>query len=472
MVSLLLLPLYTRYLSPADYGVMELLDLTVNVVGMLIGTRVGQALFYFYFAANEEKDRERWVGTAFLGAVILGVASAFLFVPAAGRISLLVFGTAQYAPYFRLLFVSFAFSLPVEIGYSCMRMFGRSSAYARTQLFALFGAAVLNVVFLVVLHLGLKSMLLSALITSALLASYMAWYTLRPIGINFDFRLLGRLLKYSLPLSLGGLALFFVHYGDRGFLRVYVSLDELGVYSLAYKLGMLITFLYAPFALHWNARVAAIVQEPGSESTYIRSLTYLTATLTFAVVALTLFVEPVLKLLVSPAFYGAAPYVPWIATAYLLRSVGAHFQGIFTAEGKPGSEGKVNIVGAIACVSAYAVLIPRYKVWGAVAATVFGFFVILVYSFFEAQRVRHFHFEYSRLLRIAVSGSAMVALFYLLRPANFWMETGLATLMTGSYVVVLLFGCFGQEERNSATSMLSATWKRLFSRSVPTAVAA
>jgi O-antigen/teichoic acid export membrane protein len=471
-VSLLMLPLYTRYLTPSDYGVMELLDLTVSLVGMLLGTRVGQSLFYFYFAATTEKDRDKCISSAFLGAILLGATSALILVPASVVLSRLVFGSTQYAPYFRLVFISFAFSLPVEIGYSCMRMLGRSGAYARATLWNLAASVALNVLFLVVFHLGIKSMLLSGVLAAAGLTAYMTWYTLRPVGISLDFRLLVRFLKYSVPLSLGGFALFFVHYGDRAFLKSYVSLGELGIYSLGYKIGMLITFLYAPFALHWNAQVASIVRKPGSERTYVRTMTYLTAALTFAVVLLTLFVEPLLRLLVSSSFQSAASFVPWIAVAYLMRAVGAHLQGIFTAEGRPGLEAKVNIVGSVACVAAYALLIPRFRVWGAIAATVFGFFVILVYSFREAQRVRHFHFEYDRLLRIAVPAIAVVGIFYLVRPAGFWIQLGLAVLLQASYVLILLFGCFDREDRDSAAAVLGAIRKKLFSRNVPAEVMA
>jgi O-antigen/teichoic acid export membrane protein len=471
-VSLLLLPLYTRFLTPTDYGVMELLDLTISIVGILMGTRVGQALFYFYFEAKTEKDREKCISTAFLGAVLLGAACALVLLPASAVLSRVVFGTAQYAPYFRLVCLSFSFSLPVEIGYSCMRMLGRSGAYVRATLWNLGASASLNVLFLVAFHLGIRSMLFSALLAGAGLATYMTWYTLRPVGIGLDFRLLVRFLKYSVPLSLGGLAVFFVHYGDRAFLKSYVSLGELGIYSLGYKIGMLITFLYTPFALHWNAQVASIVRKPDSEVTYVRTMTYLAATLTFAVVFLTLFVKPLLRLLVGPSFQDAATFVPWIAVAYLLRSVGSHLQGIFTAEGRPGLEAKVNIIGSIACVAAYAVLIPRFKVWGAISATVFGFLVILVYSFREAQRVHPFHFEYNRLLRIFLFAIAIVSIFYLVPAGGFWLQLGVATLFEASYIVVLLFGCFDREDRQNATVVLGAAWKHMFSKGVPTAVAA
>jgi O-antigen/teichoic acid export membrane protein len=234
---------------------------------------------------------------------------------------------------------------------------------------------------------------------------------------------------------------------------------------------MLVMFLYAPFALHWNARVSALLSSRDGETAYVRSLTYLTAALTFAVVALALFADPVLQLIVSKAFWGAAPFIPMVAVAYLLRAIGAHLQGVFTSEGKPGLEGKVNIVGATACVGAYAALIPRFRLWGAVAATVFGFLVVLVYSFYEAQRLRYFRFEYARLSRIVGFGGATAGSFYLLHPSDFWVKSGLAFGLVILYGAALLFACLGRAERDSAVSLLSALWKRYFSKDTPAHVA-
>src|SRR5690348_5251202 len=97
VMSFALLPVYTRYLTPADYGVMELLDLTVNLVGMFIGTRLGQALFYFYFAASTKQEKDKCISTAFFGSVLLGCVCAAISLILAPALSGLVFGTAQYA---------------------------------------------------------------------------------------------------------------------------------------------------------------------------------------------------------------------------------------------------------------------------------------------------------------------------------------------------------------------------------------
>jgi O-antigen/teichoic acid export membrane protein len=463
-MSFLLLPIYTRYLTPGDYGVMELLDLTVNLTSLLIGGRLGSALFYFYFAAENREEKEKCINAAFFGSVLLGAMCAAISLFGATFLSQIAFGTAAYARYFRLVFFGLGFSMPVEVGYCCMRTFGESVKYVRANLAFLLLNAAMNVLLLVVFRFGVSAMLVSSLFCFAAMAVYMTWYVLGPIKISVDFGLLWRLVRYSIPLGVSGIAVFFVHYGDRIFLRPRITLDELGVYSLAYKIGMIISFVHAPFVLHWNSQVRAIVKAPGGDKVYVRTVTYLTAALSLIVVVLSVFIQPVLHLMVTTAFYKAGVMVPWLAAAYLIRSLGAHLQSVFTAEGKPDIEARANVVGAFACFAAYALLIPLFKLWGAVAATLAGFSVILIYSFWEAQRLRRFSYEYNRLLRIAVVTTASICGFFMVSPSGLVAQCGVAALFTVGHVLSLFFGCFDRDERNSFVSMIASQWVKYTAR--------
>ena len=55
--SVLILPLYTHYLSPADYGVIAILDLTTMILAMMIGAGMSQAVTRYHFEAKSEDDR-------------------------------------------------------------------------------------------------------------------------------------------------------------------------------------------------------------------------------------------------------------------------------------------------------------------------------------------------------------------------------------------------------------------------------
>jgi O-antigen/teichoic acid export membrane protein len=122
------------------------------------------------------------------------------------------------------------------------------------------------------------------------------------------------------------------------------------------------------------------------------------------------------------------------------------------------------VVGAVACFAAYALLIPSFKLWGAVAATLVGFFVTLCYGFWEAQRLRRFHFEYQKLMRIALFAAAAIAGFFFVRPTGFWLQSGMAALLAVGYALSVFFGCFDKEERDSLIDMIRQQWTKRAAR--------
>lgn len=467
--SFLMLPVYTRFLSPADYGVMELLDLTTSIIGLLFGARVGSALFYYYASAVTRRDKDRWICNVFFFSIALGLLILAVTLPSAGLISSLIFGTPQYGPFFRLLFIGMACSLPTEVGYSAIRAFNEPGLYVRVTVIQTIVLVVLNVVFLVGFHMGVRSMLTSAMISSAAVALFMAWHILSPREVSLDPKKMIQIFRYGLPLGLSGLAVFLIHYGDRAFLRQSVSLSELGVYALAYKFGMLVAFVHAPFHLYWTSQVCDIVKLPKGGTIYVRSTTLLVAVLIFAALVLALFSEPIIQVMAGPAFRGAAALIPWLTCAYLIRALGAHLQCVFIVEGKPGLELKVNAVGSVACVAAYAVLIPRFRLWGAVAATLFGFGVILIYTYWEAQRVRRFHFEYERLLRISLVAGLAAVVFYATRPENPWLQVGIAAVCAAIYPAGVWAWCLDAEEREQLWSTAKGLFKKSGTPDVETA---
>jgi O-antigen/teichoic acid export membrane protein len=64
--SILLLPLYTRCLSPADYGCVAILDLTAGILAILIGSGMASAVMRSHFDSDDEEYRSRvwWTGLA------------------------------------------------------------------------------------------------------------------------------------------------------------------------------------------------------------------------------------------------------------------------------------------------------------------------------------------------------------------------------------------------------------------------
>lgn len=432
--SFLLLPLYTRYLTPADYGALELLSLTAFILTTLIFMRFGDALFYFHGRAASRNSADRAVWTIFVTSIVLGAILATAGWAASPILSRIVFNDTRYGDAFHLVFAAAGFSFIVELGYAYLRLLNRSGWYIGLSMFNLFVGAACNVLLLVGFHLGMLAMLWSSLVTAILTASVMAVIMYRDISASagVDFVLARDVVRYSFPLGFSGLGMFVLNFGDRYFLQRTVTLADVGIYALAYKFGMLVSYLQSPFDTYWRSQMYSIMEKTNGRWLYVRVCTYLTLGLAFFAVCLSLISGPLLRLTVARGYWPAAALIPWIAAAYVIRALGAQFRCVFFLEGETRKELLVTGSGGLVCLAGYAALIPRFGAWGAVASTLVGFTWMLIFGFWQAQRVRHFAFEYRRLAIIAVASSGSVALLHVIPIWNDWVE-----LIVGMLLIVI-----------------------------------
>lgn len=413
MSSFLLMPIYTRFLTISDWGVLELLELTMYVFGTLVGMRLGDALLFY--ASKEpagSAEQKELVQTGFWGSLLVSAGFFVVGYWAAPFLSELVFGSEAYGFAFRLMFGAFLFSLPQEIGLAYMRSENRADHYVLASIVRLLLSGAINITLLAGFRMGLEGMLYGGVLTSVLMAAGFAVYCLRNSGPPaFRPELFKRLIAFGAPLGIGGLGLLVIHYGDRAFLKHY-GLGVVGLYSFAYKIGMLVANVQTPFDIYWRSQMFAIMKRPEGDRIYVRVCTYLTLVLTTLAVLLAVLSTPALELLFQKSFADAGVYVPWVALAYVIRAIGSHLRSAFLLEGKPAQESRVVWAGTVGCLILYWVLIPRYAMWGAIAATVAAFTIMLIVGYYQAQRVRRFEFEYGRIGVIMASGAVAWSLSY------------------------------------------------------------
>jgi O-antigen/teichoic acid export membrane protein len=457
-LGFILIPVYTRYLTTADYGVLELLDLTVNFIIVFAGLRLGQALFYFYFAESDETVRQRHMSTNVLASAGLGMVIAVAAWFLSGALSRFVFGTGQYEALFHLTAVTIGIAVPMETILCCVRTFNEPRMYVGISLARTAVTGVLNIVLLVWYHMGVASMLWSGIASQGLIVAALSVHIFRRVPLRFDVRSFRKQARYTLPLTVGAAGEFILNYGDRYFLRKAVSLSAIGIYSLAYKIGMLIPLVQYPFQLYWSSQEVKIVRQEGGWKIFTRVATYLTLGLTAVAVLIVLFIHPVLRIMVSPGFREAGRYAGWIALAYLIRAVGGYFREIFVIEKRPDLEAWVSWSGTIVVLVGYAILIPRLGVWGAVWATLGGFGVQFFFSFLVSQHVRHTSYEYWRLGKIVLASVAVIGLYAAAAPSTFGMQVIAAVLLTLLWVALFLGTSFLYP---SERAYVQATWRRL-----------
>jgi O-antigen/teichoic acid export membrane protein len=461
MCSFFLLPIYTRYLSPADYGVLELLDLTSFVLSSLLGARLGDALCYFYATETTEEGHGRVTTTALVSALVMGAVGALGGILFSGPLGEVVFRTTAYTPYFHLLFINFVMAMPLEVGLAYLRVRNQSTLFTICLSARLAVAIFCNVWFLAVWSMGVTAMLWSTLVASGVMAAGVAAIVFSSTRWAFDWALCRRMVVYAFPIGVGGVAMLVIHYGDRFFLQRSASLADVGIYSLAYKLGMLISYVQQPFTTYWTSQMYRIVRGDNGEAINARVCTYLFLALSSAGVAIAVLSRPALNLLTTPAFRSASQFIPLIVCAYVIRGLGDQFRNVFLMENRTGSDAQISMVGSLLCLAAYVLLIPRYKMWGAAAATLIAFVALAAFSYWKSQRIKKYHYETRRLVKIGVSAMAAGAVALVVSPEGVGGQLLVGVASLALYVVLLVAsGFFTRDEIESVKEFQVYVWQR------------
>jgi O-antigen/teichoic acid export membrane protein len=412
-VSFLMLPVYTRLLTPSDYGVMELLEVTVDIVSIVTGMGVVQGLFKFYYQSDGEGDRKTIVSTTFLLIIFAYGCVALAGAGASGPISSLIFSSKGYSKYVAISFLNLFLSFLIYVPLAYVRTLQRPFLFVAGTILRLVLQLSLNILLVVYLRMGVLGVLYSTMIASLVVGLAASLYLFGKVGLAFSVEKAKTLLKFGYPFIFSGLGAFILTYADRYFLNHYGHLSSVGIYSLGYKFGfLLMMFPVNPLFTAWMVQRFEIVSKDNYEEVFNKFLEWFVFVTLGVALFISLSIRDVLRIMSAPSFWPAAQIVPIILAAYFLQACTDFFNfGIYHG-GATKHMAYGTGVAAIVAVALCFLLIPGYGVFGAAWATFISFLARLVYVYAASQRTFRIRYKLLRPFAYGVIWVVLVSVYY------------------------------------------------------------
>jgi O-antigen/teichoic acid export membrane protein len=403
-LSIIMLPIYTRYLSPADYGVIELIGMTLEVISIFAGAQIALGIFRYYHKAETEQERNAVVSTALLGLGVSYLLVGGIAFAAAVPISRLVWGTEAHAGVMRIASAGFMLQCLLIVPLAYARVRERAVLFVAANAVKVVIGLASNLWLVVGLEWGVAGVLWSNLLANAVVGGWLVTWVVRQTGWTISRSATRDLLRYGLPMMATWAATFIVTYGDRYFLQAKAGSAAVGIYSLAYQFGFMLAMLgYIPFMQVWEQKRFEIAKRPDRDKLLADGFIYLNLMVLTVALAIALFVGDFLRVMSAPAFHEAAVLVPLILVAYVLQGwTSLQDTGILVAE-RTEFVSLANWVSAGVAIGGYALLIPRYYAWGAAVATVAAFATRHVIVYALAQRLWPVRYRWRPVLYLVVS---------------------------------------------------------------------
>jgi O-antigen/teichoic acid export membrane protein len=434
ILAVLLLPLYTSYLTTADYGNVETLVALTAILVTVLRAGISNAFFRFYFDSPDPAARRTVLRTAFwftIATSTLGLSAGWVLAPwIADALNLAGEDTEALV---RAAFVGLWAQMNFEQLTALFRVEERSVAFVVASLANVAITIATTVLLVVAYDQGALGVIVGNLTGTLLVYLALLGYRREQLGLQFDRPLLRRMNRFGLPLVPSGLALWALNFSDRFFLAHLAGQDDVGRYSLGVRIASAMVLLLVAFRTAWPAFAYSIEDDREARRTYGFVLTYLLFVACWLSLALGALAPWLVRLLArDEAFWPAADVVAPLAFAgalwgaYTVVAIGigrlrrTQFNWVIT-----GAAAAVNVALNL-------LLIPRYGIEGAAAASVAAFGLMFVTMAVYAQRLYPVPYQWRR---VALVLGVAVGLTAAARAVD---RLEVAVLAVAAYPLVLL----------------------------------
>lgn len=410
----ILLPVYTRCLSPEDFGIVSSMHVLKTILAVLFTLCLERSIVRLYWDHKSEDAKRDFLGTITISITVISIviiSLLFLLQNYVGRI----YKSIDFSPLFVYAILTgflFVFSHIPKMHLILKEKAGKFVLLSSVQLIA-------NIFFILLFIIGKKEgaagYLKGQMFGAALLFPIYIYISLKAINLKFNLSIFKSSALFSLPIIPTILSAWVLNLSDRIFLERYFNLEDVGIYSLGYKIAGLILIFSGAFNMAYSPtffKLANSDDQSNAKNTLFRyNYSYLVAVI-FICFAISFFAKEVITLVFDTKYNSAHFFVPLIAFSYLFTMADG-LTGMFFQQSKKMKENMIKglSVAGINIILNF-LLIPRFGAYGAAYATILSMAICFFASYFYTRKFCYFiPFNWGRLILLVGIFLSLVAFF-------------------------------------------------------------
>ncbi len=457
IIAFLLIPIYTRFLSMSDVGYYALLE-TIELLAVSFITSGMQYSLWRFLPKSKSFDLPKFVisgfvGTVMISAILLGISSLFSS-QIAGFIGLESNGDILV----KLVFLNIIFTFGFRYFLYYLQYKRKSFFYITIALSQLIGICGLTVWFVAVKGAGLEGLIVAKTITMGLLFFLVVLSLIRETKVYPTIFHYIKMAEYGIPLIPLILVFPMLNLVDRFFLNIFVTPEEIGIYSVAYRIGMILQMLLVvPLQRSWLPMMYKMEIEAHDIQNVIRdSLFYFAVLGGFLFLAISSWGEIILRIASTESYIIGARFIPIILFAYYLNGFRVFFLSGAALKDKNKTLGFISLLGIAMNMILNWILIERYGTDGAAWATVLSFLFLTGLIYIFSQKEVSIHWKWFRLAKLG-----LVLLLIFIGINHFSIENYLITIFSPLFILIVYsllllgLGIIGKREINGVKQILS-----------------
>ncbi|UTX51101.1 oligosaccharide flippase family protein [Candidatus Saccharibacteria bacterium TM7i] len=387
-LTFLLLPLYTAYLSVAEFGTVDLALTYVALLVPLAMLSLEMGVFRFLIDARKNEGEKKQIITNALHIVVLGALVAIALY-----LTVSTFITIPHGGYIISAIIAMIFS---NFFLQIARGFGNNLQFAIGGIVTGLATIAANITFIVFMGMGADGMLLAVALANAIGALYLiaALRLHKYIGIGAGDRTLKKqLLRYSTPLIPNGISWWVINAADRTIITIILGVAANGIYAVAYKFPLIFSGLFSFFGMSWTESASVHINSPDRDKFFSQTMNA-SIKLFGAFGALIIAGVPfIFGLFVNQEFAEAYMYIPILIIGAFFNSIVGLYSAIYIAKKLTKQVMTTSIMAAVINISFTLVFIHFIGIYAAAIAMGVAFLSMAIFRHYDMKKYVNITYE-------------------------------------------------------------------------------
>ncbi|KGJ86548.1 lipopolysaccharide biosynthesis protein [Colwellia psychrerythraea] len=411
-ISLIMLPIYTSYLMPTEYGRLEVLVVFSNIVSIVLGFGLVEALYRFVGLADSIEKKQRHAAECLLVAAIIAIISYAIFHFYSKDLLPFLPGDITENELY-LLGVALSVGGLINIPLAWLRITERAGLF--------FIISILKVVLQVSLTFywlingwGITSILASGAVSSVIVAIILCVIQLKEIQVRFSITdvisNIKKIIYYAGPIFIGGAATFTLSGMDRWLLAEHFGATQIAAYAIAIKFALVPTLLIQPFTLWWFPKRFSVLKEHDGKNinAHFAVLGAIISVLLCGGLGL---IGPLLIQHLTPtAYHGAIAILPWLLLCTLFKMLADLLNLGCFVEKSTRLQMNINLASSGIGGLLLVVLVPLFMIEGALIALIAANVIRMGLFYYYSQQKIYLPYKFAYLYP-AISAAVVATWF-------------------------------------------------------------
>jgi O-antigen/teichoic acid export membrane protein len=447
ILAIFLIPLYTRFLTTDDYGVLSVMTTYVYLLSLFFMQGQDVTLLRRYYDLKKVHNAGSLIKTLaiYITCVVLGINCVLLVVGFHYKFSF--FAAVPFYPYGLLAIWIAAISVFLELFMLILRLEEKPLHYVIYTIMNFLLGTGFIILFIVYCGMGADGSLSGRLVAGVILVFFIVRYVKKYMRGKFDVGLLKSSLAFGLPSVPGKLGMRCLNVVDIFLLERLSNLSQLGLYSLAYKYASVLYIVVYAVRNVWAPAFYKSESEGTGKVVFPQLIRYYFIVLLGVAVLFSVFSQEVIAVFTTAQYHESYKVVPYLLFSFVFMGMYQVFGQNIVVKDKVYLLPICSWSALVVAVICHMLLIPRFGMMGAAYSSLIAFACLFIFGVFYAQKLYPMRINWLKIFYALIVGLGCIICCNLLQGFSLIMMVMIKACCCLLFVISVFYLSLDNRER-------------------------